>query len=66
MVSNLKCLAKFGVWKEIKSEARRPRKSCSRTARQRKISEDGKATWRKNPIGALGSALRSISGTNIR
>lgn len=64
--SDLKCLAKFGVWNPIKSEARRPFKSCSRTERQRKISEDGNATWRKNPIGALGSFLRIIAGKSIK
>jgi hypothetical protein len=66
MKPDLKCLAKFGVWNPIKSEARRPSKMCSRTERQRKISEEGKATWRKKPIGALGSFLRIIAGKSIK
>lgn len=66
MKTDLKCRAKFGVWNPIKSEARTPFKRCSRTERQRKISEDGNATWRKKPIGAFGSFLRIIAGTSIK
>jgi hypothetical protein len=54
------------VWKPMRSAARTPRSSFSRTARQRKISELGNATCRKKPTAACGSRARRSSGSSSR